>query len=296
MLFDSHAHVNIPSADVRFRPEYSINSLLSEMDKHKIDKSVVMINPTFRFFKCPKDNKHKVAVQDTDKKNTLRLHCIQCNTTLYEGPDPTRIYNLELLEKIEPFSERFFPMLTITLSNSTIPFEVSFFESHFSNKFVGYKVHPRICFRPLDEITIFPTTRPILIHTGVDFPPTQTNLNFVRNYKGTVILAHAGRFDSNFLYFTKNFPNVYIDTAPSSLMYKGKLTDLHPPFNTLISKPNDIYKYLIEQIGEDKLLFGSDVPWGNYSDEIEIFNSGNFSKDVYDKISYLNLLSALNLN
>lgn len=293
MLFDSHAHVAFGAKDVRFRPEYTLETLIREMDRFHIDKSVIMINPLFKMFKCPKDNKHKITVQDTNKPGTLRLYCIHCGEVLYEGPDPMREFNLELIEATANHKDRFFPMLTVTLANSSIPTEVEFYESNYPNLFTGYKLHPRICFRGLNEISIFPSKRPVLIHTGVDYPPTETNVEFVRKYQGSVLLAHAGRFDSDLIFLAKNFPNVYIDSAPSSLMFKGHITDLMPPFNTLIESPGDIYKYLIQEIGEDKVLFGSDVPWGNYEDEIEILRAANLLQDVYDKIAYKNLITAL---
>ena len=61
MLFDSHAHAAFGAESIRFRPEYTIETLLNEMDRFHIDKSVVMINPLFKLFKCPKDNKHKYS-------------------------------------------------------------------------------------------------------------------------------------------------------------------------------------------------------------------------------------------
>lgn len=293
MLFDSHAHVAFGAKDIRFRPDYSLESLLDEMDRFNIDKSVVMINPMFKLFKCPKDNKHKITVQDSETPGTLKLYCIQCGEVLYEGPDPMREFNLSLMEATAKYKDRFFPMLTVTLANSSIPGEIDFYEKNYSDSFTGYKLHPRICFRGLNEIFTFKSNRPVLIHTGVDFPPTETNVEFVRNYSGNVLLAHAGRFDPDLIFLAKNFPNVYIDSAPSSLMFKGHVTDLLPPFNTLIESPGDIYKYLIQEIGEDKVLFGSDVPWGNYEDEIQILRSANLPQDVYEKIAYRNLISAL---
>lgn len=293
MLFDSHAHVASTTTEIRFRPDYTIESIIHDMDLYNIDKALVMINPLFKSLKCTENLKHRVIVQDTANYGVLRLFCLQCNKVIYEGPDPMHKYNLEFLEACAKYPNRFFPMLTLLLSNSTIPTEVSFFEKNYASSFIGYKLHPRVCFRSIDEITSFPSSRPVIIHIGIDFPSTTTNINFVKNYTGSVLLAHAGRFDPALLYYAKNFPNVYIDTAPSSLMFNGRQTDLLAPYNTLIQTPEDIYKYLIHEIGENKVLFGSDVPWGNYEKEISILNAAKLSKTVYDKISHLNLINAL---
>lgn len=293
MLFDSHAHVASTTTSILFRPEYTIETIVHEMDYYHIDKSIVMVNPLFEILKCPVDVHHKVAVQDTAEEGRLRLFCTHCRKILYEGPDPVRQFNIELIEATQRYPNRFFPMLYILLSNSTIPTEVKFYESNYPNAFTGYKLHPRFCFRSLEEIKNFPSIRPILIHTGVDYPLTPTNVQFVKNYKGNIILAHAGRFDPELLALGRVMKNVFIDTSPSSLMYKGRITDLVSPFNELISEPVDIYKYLIEYVGEDKILFGSDVPWGDYNDEIEILNLAKLTPSTYDKISHLNLINAL---
>ena len=52
---------------------------------------------------------------------------------------------------------------------------------------------------------------------------------------------------------------------------------------------------MIERIGVGKLLFGSDVPWGDYEDEINIFNSVNIEKIMRNKIAFENLIKALSL-
>jgi len=293
MLFDAHAHISNQTTNIIFRPDYDIKTFIHEMDYHNITKSLIMVNPMFELMRCPTDVHHKVTVQDTIHKGILRLFCTHCNKVIYEGTDPIRKYNIELLEETNKYPNRFFYMIYLLLSNSTISSEVEFYEKNYPTQFIGYKLHPRLSFRKLDEITAFPSRRPLIIHTGVDFPPTSTNCNFLKKYRGNIILAHAGRFAPELLNLAATYPNIYIDAAPSSLMYKGRITDLIEPYNKKILTPSDIYKYLIETIGEDKVLFGSDVPWGNYNDEISILNSVDLPQSTYDKITYLNLIKAL---
>lgn len=293
MIFDAHAHFANLSTDIIYKPEYSFEKHLEAMDKYGIEKSIIMVNPMYKILRCKKNIKHKVEVQDSEKTGCLKLYCTNCDEIIYEGPDPLRKYNIELLESAKNHMDRLFPMLYLLLANSTIAEEISFYEENYADFFSGYKLHPRLSYRKLDEITSFPSKKPILIHTGVDFPNTMTNYKFIHNHEGNIILAHAGRFDAQLLYFAKHLPNVYIDSAPASLMFKGKATDLMEPYDELIMEPSDIYTYLIDEIGEDKLLFGSDVPWGNYEDEINIFNSADLSQEVYNKIAYENLINAL---
>ena len=98
MLFDSHAHVASTTTSILFRPEYTIETIVHEMDYYHIDKSIVMVNPLFEILKCPVDVHHKVAVQDTAEEGRLRLFCTHCRKILYEGPDPVRQFNIELIE------------------------------------------------------------------------------------------------------------------------------------------------------------------------------------------------------
>lgn len=293
MIYDSHTHASTLLTEIAESPHYTFDKLVNDMNTHGITKSLVMVNPVFRKFRCPLDIYHKVIVQDTEQKGILRLYCSVCDKILYEGPDPTRKYNEELITNTSNYPNRFFTMLYLLMSNSSIPSEIEYFENKYSTSFTGYKLHPRLSFRELDSIVAFPSKRPIVVHIGIDFPEPITNANFVKNYQGNIILAHVGRFHPGLLKLARTLPNVYIDVSPSSLIYQGRETHICEPFNSKISEPADIYKYLIESIGEDKVLFGTDVPWGNYETELNILNSVNLSENTYNKITHLNLINAL---
>ena len=60
-----------------------------------------------------------------------------------------------------------------------------------------------------------------------------------------------------------------------------------------ISCPEDLYYKAIELYGIDKIIFGSDYPFSNLSDEISLLNNLKLSDDEYKKIAYKNLMKVL---
>lgn len=54
-----------------------------------------------------------------------------------------------------------------------------------------------------------------------------------------------------------------------------------------------LFKEIIKAHGDNKILFGTDNPWGGQKEDIEYFNSFDFSKETSDKILYKNALELL---
>ncbi len=54
-----------------------------------------------------------------------------------------------------------------------------------------------------------------------------------------------------------------------------------------------LFKEIIKTHGEDKILFGTDNPWGGQKQDVERFNSYSFSEEVKEKILYKNALKLL---
>ena len=55
-----------------------------------------------------------------------------------------------------------------------------------------------------------------------------------------------------------------------------------------ISKVEDLYYEIIDKLGVDKLLWGSDFPFANISEELSVINNLNLSKEEKQKILYTN--------
>ena len=66
----------------------------------------------------------------------------------------------------------------------------------------------------------------------------------------------------------------------------------------LISKflKKEEFLAVLDKHGEDRILFASDFPWGDFSSDVEIITSYGLSAQTQDKIFYKNAVRLLCLN
>jgi predicted TIM-barrel fold metal-dependent hydrolase len=135
----------------------------------------------------------------------------------------------------------------------------------------GLKLHPFVeCFRPdhpffnkffkkINELNL-----PILFHSGDGFSSPGLILKIAKKYpKLPIILAHLREPAVNAL---RECENVYVDTS-------GTLPD---------------FIELSADIDEDRILFGSDVPYYRYPTQIAIVEAAEISQKAKRKILYDN--------
>lgn len=127
----------------------------------------------------------------------------------------------------------------------------------------------------------------ILHHAGFDpaFPPPyhSSPKQFANIAKrlcgGTLIAAHLGgqkQWDDVEKYLPDT--NVYIDTSMGFEYYS-----------------KEQFLRIVDALGDDRILFGSDSPWSKADREIETINSLPLSQGTKDKILYKNAMNLLNL-
>jgi predicted TIM-barrel fold metal-dependent hydrolase len=135
----------------------------------------------------------------------------------------------------------------------------------------GLKLHPMVeCFRPdhpffdgffrkVDKLKL-----PILFHSGDGFSSPALILKIAKKHsKLPVILGHMREWAFNAL---KECENVYVETS-------GTLPD---------------FIELSADIDEDRILFGSDVPYYRYPTQIAIVDAAEISQKVKRKIFHHN--------
>lgn len=135
----------------------------------------------------------------------------------------------------------------------------------------GLKLHPMVeCFRPdhpffdkffhkVNELNL-----PILFHTGDSFSSPGLALKIARKYqKLPIILAHLREASMNAL---KECPNVYVETSGTLPIFIEHSAD----------------------IDEDRVLFGSDVPYYSYPTQISAVEAAEISHKVRRKIFFEN--------
>lgn len=291
MIIDSHSHITIDKTAI-FK-NYDIKRLTEEMNQNGVDYAISFINPFVKELLCPVDSKHKIQILDGYRDNELMIYCTICKKIIYKGKDPLRRYNEKFL-KICKKDNRIIPFVFLSMSKNTINHEIDFFEENYKNSFVGFKIHPTINMRACDSIGIINSSRPLIIHSGVESYANPNHcLELAKYYNGNISVAHCGRFNKKFFDNLKNYQNVFIDTSPIIFLYnlyKKKPNRLYGIFS-LIKNEEDLVNYLLTNVNITRILFASDTPFGSLKDEVNFFK--NIIIDEKDKIVYKNCINFL---
>lgn len=293
-IIDAHCHIK---CDNDFQS--NLFKLKTSMIKNGIKKSILFIDPFVDEFKCPNsslENFHYCHVTDKlDLIDNLSIMCDTCSKIIYNGEDPFNVYNRKLFDALDDSS--FYLFLTLSLSNKTINRNINEFHYLYGEKLKGLKLYTGLSDLVLNDLIELKSDLPLIIHTGKAYNQNPENMiEFLKKYKGYVILAHYARFCPHIVDIIKNYDNIYVDTSPSYYIYnnyinRDKKCGLFDYAN--ISQPEDLYYKAIDLYGIDKVIFGSDYPFSNLSDEISLLNNLKLSDDEYKKIAYKNLMKVL---
>ena len=143
----------------------------------------------------------------------------------------------------------------------------------------------------------------VLVHAGIELTTFKTNfatvegiLNVVEDVRPeTFILAHMGNlgvWDQVEQYLCG--AQVWLDTS-----YSLGPVDLHPQGQVLPCISHKMYPdqfvRIVKKHGADRILFGSDSPWGGQKEELEMIRSLNLPQEDLDKILGENAVRLLHL-
>lgn len=157
----------------------------------------------------------------------------------------------------------------------------------------GIKLHPDYQQFYGDDPKLWPIYEKIaklglilVFHTGVDiglYPPVHMTPRRLKRalkpLEGTaVVAAHFG----GYLMWEEALDclagmDVYFDTAYAA----GKI-------------PPGIVRRIIREIGPDRILFGSDLPWSDPREEVSLLNTLDLSEEEMEKILYKNAEKLMN--
>ena len=134
-------------------------------------------------------------------------------------------------------------------------------------KLSGIKLHPMVeCFRPdhpfftrfFEEVNEL--KRPILIHTGIGFSAPRLAAKIARTYPDSImIVAHLKEGCVNAL---KELPNIYVETS-------GTLPE---------------FVEMSVDIDENRVLFGSDIPYYRFPTQMVIIEAAEISQKARRKV------------
>jgi len=218
-------------------------------------------------------------------------HAVVCN--IATNPRQMNNVNNFAIETLRTYKDRLTPLGSI---NPAAAGQAEEIERLHQAGIPGLKLHPDYMgFRIDDPIydTIFDTAAQfgmfIIIHAGFDVyspakvwaPPSAVKVRLERSPATTLIGAHFGGNmmwnEAEELLLGKNY---YIDTS------MGASEGLSPEQAVRMFRKHD----------SEKILFGSDCPWGNPHTTFEYIDSLSISDDVKENIFYRNALRLLKLN
>lgn len=251
-----------------------------------LNGSLDIINNNLDECNCSNPHRHRVGI--FEENGNLVLKCKTCgNIILKSTLDPLRKYNVALINLTKPYRTQVRPLLYLSLCHSTLQTEINFFERCYGNEFVGFKLHPWNDQVSVANFSIL-SSKPILIHTGIrDIESGKNAIIFAENNPEIkIVIAHAAALDENCLRKIAIMENVFIDCCPSVFMFKNRFSSLFSPED--IHSPEDIYYKVLDYVPSRKILFGSDSPWGNSKDELDVVNRLHIPESVREQILYKN--------
>ena len=291
-MIDTHVHITPASASA-IHHGITLNEYTAVAKTAGISKAYAFLNPFISGFLCPHSPNHKVGITLGQRNNECVIKCIDCGCTIYRGVDLFYSNNITLANECSKSSLPIQPIAF--LATPYIQLDARILEYEKTGLFAGYKLHPTICRQSPTDIPQLSCNRPIIIHSGVGcYENPEYAIQFARNYAGPVIIAHCARFNKSVLNLAREMDNVWIDTSPFTFLwnlYKTKPHRLYLEESQQFSTPKELFYNMMEIVGEDKVVFASDAPFGNLTKETEFIKSLALTPTQYRKITYQNAIN-----
>ncbi len=269
VINDIHRHV--VCEEVTCFSHYTFDVIIESLSR--VDgKVAVFLHPMYKKL-YPCSESHRYGCVDTED-GCVRFECKSCGRISYQGSDPYREGNTKLLESCQAH-KNLYPFLYLTLSDNTMQQEMDYFEANYKSKFWGIKVHPNLCSKKMSEIH-FTSNYPMIIHCGMsEYDNPKDIIKYAKRYPGKVILAHLARCEESVLEEIAKSENIFVDTSPTYLPFQiaNKSTNrFYPTPITDVSNTTQLFRNLIDAIGDRKIIFGTDAPWGHEEEAVKIFH------------------------
>ena len=270
IINDVHHHVALSPSTLG--NDYSFDVFLRERGRVKGATALFILPNRQDLYPCPPDHHFRVVPQGV--RGLLRFECCNCGIVSYEGSDPFRDENRRLIDLCRQIPN-VFPYIYLTLCNNTISDELAYFSEEYDGLFYGLKVHPNLCCKRISEIR-FNSGYPIVIHAGMQPEDDPDDIvKFAERYEGNVLIAHMARCSITALRRIKEIPNAYIDTSPTYLTKQicGRVTSRYYRSELFdVSSETEVYNRLIDLVGPDKIVFGTDAPFGSMEEAVDVYN------------------------
>jgi predicted TIM-barrel fold metal-dependent hydrolase len=285
MIIDCHTHVGrdiFTERNVRFQKfitpyKQSTEELLLKMNTLQIDKAIVYSfpSPLCQFeeddFWYHKENRYLIEELEDYKEKLYFVPAFnpkdeESMKYAVELAEKNKLRGLKLHTRATQYKpEHLNPLIVRVLQKEGIPLVLH----------IGTGKELELAEKGID----------ISLDSAISLAKSHPNINFV--------FAHLGRLHKN-LYRALELENVMIDTAGISLTRTQKDFVLAKFYDPILSdKPiEEIISYLIAQGYQDKIIWGSDEPYGvSYEEELHyVANNAYINKEVKEKLLYKNAI------
>jgi predicted TIM-barrel fold metal-dependent hydrolase len=314
LLIDAHTSIGMDfwrKKVNKFPCKMDTTTLLKLMKKNGIEKSIILPAPTNKMLVCPnqscqKRNKFLILFKSFEKYYILK--CPICGSKVIIKNDPYNGKNKTILKASKKYKGRFIPFIALDIRSPQAPKNLQKFLK--TEKFFGVKIFSLTVF-PHNFLKLMDTefmdianenSLTLMFHSGIDYSSNPIYLvPLIKKYKNVnFIIAHCARFHKSFLKEIRKKRNVFVETSLINLLSRGSLKYFSEFLNQeekgAIKTVKGAYEFLIEQIGREKVLFGTDIPAIDIADYEEHINE--FKKlptEIIISAGYENTMRALNL-
>ncbi len=193
--------------------------------------------------------------------------CVQCGKKIVFEKDPYFECNITLLRTHLP-NEIVFPLVTISPGLND---EISKYEKMFPNEIIGYKLHPNFSNFFLTDCCV-DASKILIIHCGVGkYDNAELIIDFAERYSGPVIIAHLGRLSEVAFNRARKLKNIFFDCSSIGLIWRSYLNNSYnlcdSSYLGSFDSPENLLSAVIDYVGDDKVIFGSDEPFGSFVDD-----------------------------
>lgn len=234
---------------------------------------------------------HIVRLHDV-QGDTYTYVCSTCGRIVYSGKDPHRIYNEEIIEARKE-NELVFPFVAIS---PQIKRDMLYYAKKFGSR--GVKLHPNYSSYLIDSCEV-PTGFYYVIHSGKgEYDNPMRILDFARQCQGAVIIAHLGRMNKDLFDGIKETNNIVLECSPVTGLwnaFKNKTGQIYDAsFLGEVETPEEMLQRIMEYVGSDKVVYGSDIPIESASEDLAVIEK--LPTVFKKKILFENILSFFSTN
>lgn len=258
LVVDGHRHVGYGGfLGDKFRAEH----LIAEMNRRGIDRAVIL--PMGEIPDAAEQDAKKLAETDQSNKDYFERGVI---SESIKKAQSARMDHAEIIDALQVYPERF---VGVYIINPWLGEELAAAEEAIKHRgFRGLKLHPMLNAFPADHEVVDPVLKlarrlnvPVMFHTsfGLRTEPARVAKVAARFPDVAIVMFHPGigEFHKDAIQAAREHANIYLDTAHAD---------------------RAALQAFLEQVPPERILYGSDAPWGRWAEKFDLVQELTKSK------------------